>query len=142
MMCQSDASGIATPAIAATETIAKAEYDSDMVAPPLTTDRRPPNAAKRESVDKTPDASKAIGEAATQAATSPTNETPESTDAQKEAGNYGKGRVDFHGTDVSVENPRGSVRSGTDIRTLHFQALWRRSIVHERSAVYYPEVES
>lgn len=44
MRCQSDASGIATPAIAATETIAKAEYDSEMVAPPLTTDRGPPSA--------------------------------------------------------------------------------------------------
>ncbi|MEW5709852.1 MAG: DEAD/DEAH box helicase family protein [Pseudomonadota bacterium] len=48
------------------------------------------------------------------AATSPRNELPEPTDAQKEAGNYPKGRLRVAGLDISVENPEGSQRSGTD----------------------------
>lgn len=36
------------------------------------------------------------------------------TDAQKEAGNYKKGHVTIDGFDISIENPRGSVRSGVD----------------------------
>lgn len=51
-----------------------------------------------------------IDEAANQAATSPTNDTPEPTDAQKEAGNYKVGRVSINGLDISIENPAGSRR--------------------------------
>ena len=36
------------------------------------------------------------------------------TDAQKEAGNYRKGHLKFDGYDISIENPKGSVRRGTD----------------------------
>jgi hypothetical protein len=36
------------------------------------------------------------------------------SEAQKEAGNYRKGHVRIQGFDVSIENPKGSVRSGTD----------------------------
>jgi hypothetical protein len=36
------------------------------------------------------------------------------TDAQKEAGNYKKGHVKVDGMDVSIENPKGSTRSGKD----------------------------
>jgi len=36
------------------------------------------------------------------------------SDAQKEAGNYKKGHVNFAGFDITIENPRGSERSGTD----------------------------
>jgi len=39
-----------------------------------------------------------------------TNPTP----AQKDAGNYKKGHVKIEGFDVTIENPRGSERSGTD----------------------------
>ena len=35
------------------------------------------------------------------------------TEAQREAGNYRKARMTLHGLDISIENPRGSVRSGT-----------------------------
>jgi hypothetical protein len=49
-----------------------------------------------------------------EAATSPQNELPQPTPAQKEAGNYQKGHIRIHGLDVSIENPRGSVRSGVD----------------------------
>src|SRR5690606_14807235 len=51
--------------------------------------------------------------AANEAATSPSNELPAPTEAQIEAGNYKKGRVRLHGLDISIENPRGSERSGT-----------------------------
>ena len=36
------------------------------------------------------------------------------TDAQKEAGNYKKGHVKVDGFDITIENPKGSVRRGTD----------------------------
>lgn len=36
------------------------------------------------------------------------------TDAQKEAGNYKKGKVRVAGMAMSIENPKGSMRSGTD----------------------------
>nr|WP_255323723.1 PLxRFG domain-containing protein [Acinetobacter soli] len=49
---------------------------------------------------------------ANEAATSPDNNVPEPTQAQIEAGNYKKGHVKVHGLDISIENPKGSVRSG------------------------------
>ncbi|GAB6121094.1 MuF-C-terminal domain-containing protein [Dysgonomonas termitidis] len=36
------------------------------------------------------------------------------TEAQKEAGNYKKGHVTIQGFDISIEQPKGSVRSGVD----------------------------
>ena len=41
-----------------------------------------------------------------------TNQNP--TDGQKEAGNYKKGHVRIGQFDITVENPKGSVRRGTD----------------------------
>lgn len=38
----------------------------------------------------------------------------EPTEAQKEAGNYKKGHVRIDGHDITIENPKGSVRKGTD----------------------------
>ncbi|EGR3070228.1 hypothetical protein DMW20_11745 [Vibrio parahaemolyticus] len=55
-----------------------------------------------------------IDTAANEAATSPTNEMPEPTEAQKEAGNYKHGHVKVDGIDIAIENPKGSKRSGTD----------------------------
>ena len=55
----------------------------------------------------------AIQAEANTAATSPTNDLPEPTDAQKEAGNYKKGHVSVQGFDVTIENPKGSERTGT-----------------------------
>ncbi len=37
------------------------------------------------------------------------------TEAQKEAGNYKKGHVRIDGFDITIENPKGSERSGTDV---------------------------
>lgn len=48
--------------------------------------------------------------AAAAAATSPGNDRPEPTDAQKEAGNYAKGHLRIDGLDISIENPAGTRR--------------------------------
>lgn len=53
-----------------------------------------------------------IDERAHLAATSPRNDLPEPTEAQKKAGNYKKGLIYLHGMRVSIENPQGSKRSG------------------------------
>ncbi len=37
----------------------------------------------------------------------------EPTEAQKTAGNYAKGHIRLHGLDISIENPKGSMRRGT-----------------------------
>ncbi|WP_422932569.1 PLxRFG domain-containing protein [Sphingobium cupriresistens] len=52
----------------------------------------------------------AIAEAEAQAATSPLNDLPEPTEAQKEAGNYKKGHIAIGGLNVSIENPAGTSR--------------------------------
>ena len=55
-----------------------------------------------------------IDQAAHQAATSPQNDLPQPSEPQREAGNYQKGHVRYGGLDISIENPRGSKRSGVD----------------------------
>ncbi|GHC72585.1 hypothetical protein GCM10007320_08560 [Pseudorhodoferax aquiterrae] len=50
--------------------------------------------------------------AANEAATSPTNDRPEPTEAQREAGNYKMGHIKIGGLDVTVEHPNGSTRKG------------------------------
>lgn len=49
------------------------------------------------------------------------------SDPQKEAGNYRKGHVKIHGLDISIENPRGSWRSGVDAKT---GKPWRAQLSH------------
>ena len=56
------------------------------------------------------EAATAIDAPAHEAATSPENELPEPSDAQKEAGNYRKGHIKVAGLDISIENPAGSKR--------------------------------
>lgn len=51
-------------------------------------------------------------QAAVASAEAETEQNP--TDGQKEAGNYKKGHVKIDGFDISIENPKGSERSGTD----------------------------
>lgn len=51
-------------------------------------------------------------QAALAAAEQETNTEP--TEAQKEAGNYKKGHVKIDGYDVTIENPKGSMRRGKD----------------------------
>ncbi|MDE1529626.1 MULTISPECIES: hypothetical protein [Pseudomonas] len=52
--------------------------------------------------------------AARSAATSPDNDLPEPSTAQKEAGNYRKGHIKLQGLNIAIENPRGSERKGVD----------------------------
>jgi hypothetical protein len=52
--------------------------------------------------------------AAHEAATSPHNDLPEPTDPMTKAGNYRKGHARIAGLDITIENPQGSIRSGTD----------------------------
>ena len=49
------------------------------------------------------------------------------SDAQLEAGNYRKERRSYQGLPITVENPRGSIRSGTD-RDGH---QWQTSMAHD-----------
>lgn len=55
----------------------------------------------------------AVDAAAHQAAHSPTNDRPEPTPAQKEAGNYAKGHTRIGSLSIAIENPQGSIRRGT-----------------------------
>jgi len=55
-------------------------------------------------------ASNVVDDAAHTAATSPSNDVPEPSEAQKEAGNYLKGHTRIAGLDISIENPQGSKR--------------------------------
>lgn len=50
--------------------------------------------------------------AAVETAASQTN--PEPTPAQKEAGNFAKGKVNIQGLEIAIETPKGAIRSGTN----------------------------
>lgn len=75
---------------------------------------RPEASGNGESGNQPQTQAEVINAAANEAATSPTNNLPEPSQAQKEAGNYKKGRVKLHGLDIAIENPKGSTRTGTD----------------------------
>ena len=68
------------------------------------------NQAKGEKIAE--NQSPSAVQAAVEAAEQETNTEP--TEAQKKAGNYKKGHVKVDGFDVTIENPKGSVRRGTD----------------------------
>lgn len=51
----------------------------------------------------------------------------EPTPGQKEAGNYRKGRLDFAGMEVALENPKGSIRSGRNENGTR----WSRKMAHD-----------
>ncbi|MEQ1763218.1 MAG: 2'-5' RNA ligase family protein, partial [Pyrinomonadaceae bacterium] len=92
------------------------------------------------SADKKPTVQGIFGgesatEPAFEAAPSPTNDRPEPTEAQKEAGNYKKGHISVNGLDISVENPVGSDRKGVDrdgkkwsVRMKHHYGYIKRTI--------------
>lgn len=95
------------------------QVDGEGVA--ATAGQRDAELARQAAMGMTPDVA-AAGErhpgaatdaAAHEAATSPTNDRPEPTDAQKDAGNYKVGRTRIAGMDISIENPEGSERRGT-----------------------------
>ncbi len=55
-----------------------------------------------------------IEDEANKAATSPKNNLPEPTQAQKDSGTYKKGHISIAGLSIAIENPAGSKRSGVD----------------------------
>ena len=55
-----------------------------------------------------------IDKLAHRAATSPLNDLPEPTEEQKKSGIYKKGHIKIHGLNISIENPKGSFRTGID----------------------------
>lgn len=71
-----------------------------------------PPATVEKTISVQADTAEQIEAAAHEAATSPQNDRPEPSDAQKEAGNYAKGHIRAQGLDITVENPRGSDRAG------------------------------
>jgi hypothetical protein len=54
-----------------------------------------------------------------EAATSPANDIPEPTEAQKKAGNYKKAKITVKGLPITIENPKGSIRNGKE-QTEHY----------------------
>jgi Inorganic Pyrophosphatase len=73
-----------------------------------------PAGANRNAAPAPSPAAQAIDAVAHEAATSPRNDLPEPTQAQKEAGNYKKGHTTWNGLGLTIENPQGSERSGVD----------------------------
>jgi len=65
-------------------------------------------AAKRATLLKKQE----IDAAAAEAQTSPDNDLPAPTEDQIKAGTYKKGHVSLHGLDITIENPKGSLRTG------------------------------
>ncbi|MDH5298371.1 MAG: LPD5 domain-containing protein, partial [Desulfobulbaceae bacterium] len=68
----------------------------------------------RTDETQTDPVSSGVDSAAHEAATSPHNDLPDPTIAQQESGNYKKGHLRVHGLDITIENPKGSTRSGVD----------------------------
>ncbi len=54
-----------------------------------------------------------------------TNDEP--TDAQKECGNYKKGRFTWHNIDIAIENPKGSIRRGKSKDGTEWQTVMKNT---------------
>ncbi|MEZ2293920.1 PLxRFG domain-containing protein [Variovorax sp. RCC_210] len=71
---------------------------------------------RQPALSEGPAPAASVDASAHEAATSPRNDTPAPTQAQKEAGNYKMGHLsgdEVQGLRISIENPQGSTRSGT-----------------------------
>lgn len=62
----------------------------------------------------------------------------EPSDAQKEAGNYAKGRVTVQGLPITIENPAGSIRRGTNAAG----ESWETEIPHHYGYIRRTESEA
>jgi N12 class adenine-specific DNA methylase len=114
------------PMIPADAGIPQESFDAITVPPPvrrqLPAPQQPQQAQAQPQVPSpSPDQNAAISaqidEAAHDAATSPFNVKNDPTDGQKGAGNYQVGHPSpklLHGLPISIENPKGSIRSGVD----------------------------
>lgn len=76
-----------------------------------------------------------IDAAAHEAATSPRNDLPDPTDAQKEAGNYQKGHVSVQGLDISIENPAGSRRNPDWPVLKHHYGYFKGTVARDKDHV-------
>jgi hypothetical protein len=74
-----------------------------------------------------------IDEAAHDAATSPFNVKNDPTDGQLQAGNYKKAHVVIDGMDISIENPKGSVRRGVDKKGKPWETVLKNHYGYIRS---------
>ena len=73
-----------------------------------------PLQTESSSTDKDSDSSRNINDLSEKIADAEANTDINPTEAQKEAGNYKKGHVRVGTFDISIEQPKGSVRSGVD----------------------------
>ncbi|MFM4777044.1 LPD38 domain-containing protein [Aeromonas veronii] len=78
-----------------------------------------PTPARQPSDDQTlttpaKDAGVVVSEPATKVEAARAEVDTDPTPAQKEAGNYKKGHLRLHGLSITLENPKGSIRSGAD----------------------------
>lgn len=71
------------------------------VAPRTLAERRAEIAAEKQRIEA----------AAAEAASSPKNDLAEPSQAQRDAGNYKKGHLKLHGMDISIETPKGGLRT-------------------------------
>lgn len=96
------AAAIGAGALQQAADVSSGGYDEALKKPEAVWDANPPPPAAP---------AQAVTDAAHQAATSPRNDLPAPSDAQKEAGNYKKGHVTVNGHDISIENPAGTQRN-------------------------------
>lgn len=96
------------------QAVQRIAQDTAATAPVIAPDGRASAGAETTEAAPLPARSTELDRAAHEAATSPFNDLTEPTAAQKEAGNYAVGKVNFQGLPLSIENPAGSVRRGVD----------------------------
>ncbi|WP_447766943.1 LPD38 domain-containing protein [Aeromonas veronii] len=91
-----------------------------------------PTPAREPSDDQTlmtpaKDAGVVVSESATQVEAARAEVDTGPTPAQKEAGNYKKGHLRLHGLNITLENPKGSIRSGAD----QDGKAWQTTMAHD-----------
>lgn len=96
------------------------------LAAPIPTPARPPS---DDQTLTTPakDAGVVVSEPATEVEAARSEVDTDPTPAQKEAGNYKKGHLRLHGLDITLENPKGSIRSGAD----KDDKAWQTTMAHD-----------
>ncbi|WP_429056681.1 LPD38 domain-containing protein [Aeromonas jandaei] len=91
-----------------------------------------PTPARQPSDDQTlmtpaKDAGVVVSEPATEVEAARAEVDTDPTPAQKEAGNYKKGHLRLHGLNITLENPKGSIRSGAD----KDGKAWQTTMAHD-----------
>ena len=91
-----------------------------------------PTPARQPSDDQTlmtpaKDAGVVVSEPATEVEAARAEVDIDPTPAQKEAGNYKKGHLRLHGLNITLENPKGSIRSGAD----KDGKAWQTTMAHD-----------